>query len=335
MFLQHGIIKGDLSPWLNRKRIDLLVTSTQAEHDYISGESPYGLTSKEVRLTGLPRHDALLRKADALVAREVRDVLIAPTWREYLVGRALKSSTERARNDGFMSSEYATAWQAVLRHPRLRTWAREHGYRLVFMPHPNVQPYLDEFDLPDSVVVARYGVTDVQDAVARSALLITDYSSMAFNFAYLGRPTCYFQFDKAEYDASHTEGPAYYDYDRDGFGPVVKDVDQLLAALERLSADPAEAERYRALTRRTFPVRDGANSARVYEAITQLDNRTPRSSAFLAARPDSWSEVAGSALAVAGVGPQPPHADSAAGEADDREIGVPGAERELAGDLRP
>ena len=38
-FLNHGVIKDDLSGWLNRKPIETFVTSTRQEHASIAGDS--------------------------------------------------------------------------------------------------------------------------------------------------------------------------------------------------------------------------------------------------------------------------------------------------------
>ncbi|MDH2444401.1 CDP-glycerol glycerophosphotransferase family protein [Amnibacterium sp. CER49] len=295
VFLQHGVIKGDLSPWLNRKSIDMIVASTEPEYGFLAGDTPYALTTKEVRLTGLPRHDALRRRSAAMPESAVRDILIAPTWREHLVGKARTSSTDRHRNADFMRSEYAQAWGDVLRSPRLLELARRGGYRIVFLPHPNIQPYLDEFDLPKQIVLGRYGDIDVQDAVIRSAVLVTDYSSMAFNAAYLERPVAYFQFDEREYIANHTEGPGYYDYRTDGFGPVATTADELVAGIESVLEDADVRRRYAEVARRTFPVRDGRNSARVYDAILDLGRPVPRAVAHTRAVPETWAALTGTA----------------------------------------
>jgi hypothetical protein len=60
-FLQHGIITQDLSRWLNKKQLDLFVTSCRREYDSIV-EGDYKFTPREVVLTGLPRHDTLLHR---------------------------------------------------------------------------------------------------------------------------------------------------------------------------------------------------------------------------------------------------------------------------------
>ena len=62
-FLQHGVIKDDLSLWLNQRDIDLFVVSTPAELASVAGDgTSYIVTTKETRNTGLPRFDRLLEK---------------------------------------------------------------------------------------------------------------------------------------------------------------------------------------------------------------------------------------------------------------------------------
>ncbi|RNE59088.1 bifunctional glycosyltransferase/CDP-glycerol:glycerophosphate glycerophosphotransferase [Cryobacterium tepidiphilum] len=286
-FLQHGIIKGDLSPWLNRKNIDFFLTSTKDEYEYISGESPFKFSKKEVRLTGLPRHDALLQKSMEIEPSEVNQVLIAPTWRQYLSGRIISTSV-REQNEQFMESDYAKAWQSLVQSEELREIASKRGLKLVFMPHPNIQPYLGNFAVPDWVETRHYGDVDVQDVVRRTAVMITDYSSIAFNMAYLYRPAVYYQFDKSQYEAEHIEGKGYYEYERDGFGPVSSDLQGVLKGLDSLLSEPKVAEEYAERARRTFPVRDGKNSERVFNAIKDLERPLSFQEGSVRAETDAW-----------------------------------------------
>ncbi|WP_162238279.1 CDP-glycerol glycerophosphotransferase family protein [Agromyces sp. Leaf222] len=284
-FLQHGVIKGDLSGWLNSKPIDTFVTSTPDEYAYLSGAGPYTFTEHEVRLTGLPRFDALSRKADARSGPPL-DIVVAPTWRKSLSTGLAVRSQRHARTDGFMESEFARTWKAFITSPALRELAESRGLRIVFMPHPNLQQYLDEFDLPADIHIARYGDDDVQEIVAGAAVLVTDYSSIAFNLAYLERPAVYLQFDREQYWAEHTERPGYFDYETHGFGPVTDDAAQAIDALA--SVLDGEAPEYAERARRTFPVRDGRNSERVYNAIVSAGTRIPADELVVAAEPDRW-----------------------------------------------
>src|SRR3712207_3441622 len=77
-FLQHGVIKDDLSRWLNHRELDLFVVSTEAERASVAGDgTAYRFSPKEVRNTGLPRFDRLLAKAAAVPEHERDLVLVA------------------------------------------------------------------------------------------------------------------------------------------------------------------------------------------------------------------------------------------------------------------
>ncbi|EAL5848717.1 capsular biosynthesis protein, partial [Campylobacter coli] len=89
IFLQHGVIKDDLSRWLNSKKINLFITSTRAEYDSIANNyNRYKFGKKEVLLTGLARHDVLLKNNKS----DTKQILIMPTWRHYLSGLMIGNS---------------------------------------------------------------------------------------------------------------------------------------------------------------------------------------------------------------------------------------------------
>ncbi|MDR2997541.1 MAG: glycosyltransferase, partial [Microbacterium sp.] len=190
-FLQHGVIKGDISGWLNAKSIQVFVTSTEDEYDYISGDSPFKFGSKEVRLTGLPRFDVLLERAAEVPDAERNLVLVMPTWRDYLVSGMKGASDDRARVEGFEETNYARSISGLLRNEELAVALKAQGKRLVFMPHPNMKPYLRDFDVPGHVELRSYQDTDVREMIIHAAALVTDYSSIAFNAAYLRVPVVY------------------------------------------------------------------------------------------------------------------------------------------------
>ncbi len=273
-FLQHGVIKDDLSRWLNPKQVDLFVTSTPGEYESIAGDgSPYVFTAKEVALTGLPRFDRLHAKAQRITGDACDLILVAPTWRNWLVPPLKPGSQRRVIDSHFFETEYAKAWTAFLRSPELTDLAARTGRTVAFLPHPNIQPVLAKMDLPDSVLRLSFDGADVQEYFARSAVLVTDYSSMAFNAAYMDRPVVYFQFDAQRVMAGgHVGRAGYFQYPRDGFGPVVDDVEAAVASVVDI-ADNGYAPRpeFQSRIEATFPMRDGQCCARVTAAIEDLD----------------------------------------------------------------
>ena len=275
-FLQHGVIKDDLSTWLNVKPIDLFVTSTRAEYHSIADDhNGYVFTTREAILTGLPRFDRL-RRLGAEVAAEQRElVLVAPTWRNWLTSDMDIVSQRRELSPQVLESEFVQQWLAVLTSDRLREVAAEHGAVVGFLPHPNLQPLLQQVALPAWVRPLTFEGNDVQELFARSRVLVTDYSSMAFNSAYVDRPVVYFQFDRDRVlGGEHVGSRGYFDYERDGYGPVVEKAEEAVDAVVAAIRDGLAPDYQRRIAE-AFPDRDGRCCERVTEAVLASTRKAP------------------------------------------------------------
>ncbi|EAJ0340838.1 CDP-glycerol:glycerophosphate glycerophosphotransferase [Campylobacter lari] len=229
IFLQHGVIKDDLSKWLNSKKVNLFITSTKAEYDSIVNDyNRYKFGKKEVVLTGLARHDVLLKNNKS----DTKQILIMPTWRAGIVGN-ITNSSKRGLKENLKQSEYFQKWNSLLNNDNLKKLCELYSYAIVFNPHPNIMPYLKEFNLLSHVKIANQDES-LQVLFCNSSLMITDYSSVAFEMAYLNKPVIYYQFDKEEFFTSHTYQKGYFSYEKNGFGPVVENEENLLKELEIL-----------------------------------------------------------------------------------------------------
>jgi len=292
-FLQHGITKDDLSRWLNIKPIDVFVTATPPEWHSIAGDGPFVFTSRETQLTGFPRHDALLAKRAALSETERDSIVLMPTWRQVLLGASIPGSNARAKGENFASSEYAQQYGALLRSERLRAIAEASGKRIVFMPHPNMKPHLDDFDVPDHVTLLGYDGNDVQSVLARACLVLTDYSSLGFEASFLHIPVVNFQFDAEDFfNGMHIGRRGYFDYERDGFGERVLTVDAAVDAIGAVAANGWQlAEPFASRVARTFTMRDGRSSERVIAAMQATRERGPRPAAPAALATDSDADL--------------------------------------------
>lgn len=269
VFLQHGVIHNDLSRWLNAQPIRIMITTTEAEHRSIVGDgSGYLLSDKEVARTGLPRHDRLLAMSRRLGTDDRRSILIAPTWRQHLLGPQGAGHRRELAAD-LDSSDFLRAWREVLDNADLRRLAERESLELVFLAHPHLEHHVRSDMLPPQTRLVTARNNDLQKVFTHTRLLITDYSSIAFDLAYIGTPVIYYQFDAADFFAGHhTVSPGEFSYIRDGFGPVVMDSGAVVAAASDLLArrSPNLAV-YRRRADETFTFRDGRCSERVYEAI--------------------------------------------------------------------
>ncbi len=264
MQLRHGVCQNDTSRVQNRWFDNASFVATVSEREQKSmTTASYGYSTREVRLTGFPRYD--------LLGGETKKVItLMPTWRAELIdwderGRH-KPSAAAAR------SSFVGMYGALLSDAGFIDRCERAGFRVQVKAHPNLSPVLPLIKA-DSRVRFLDKSTAYREVFAETSLLVTDYSSVAFDFAYLRKPVIYFQFDRAEYFGA-TYGAGYFDCARDGFGPVVSSVEDLrqaiVAAVEsgcRLHAE------YRGRIDAFFAFNDRGNRRRVYEAILDAANR--------------------------------------------------------------
>ncbi|HEB9317276.1 TPA: CDP-glycerol glycerophosphotransferase family protein, partial [Campylobacter coli] len=263
IFIQHGIILNDLSNWLNSRRIDLFITSTKAEYDSIANDyNRYKFGKKEVVLTGLTRHDVLLKNNKS----DTKQILIMPTWRKYLVGNVIPNSGSREKNNNFESSRYYLQWNLLLNNSTLKKLCERYSYTIIFNPHPNIIPYLKDFNIPSYIKIYNQHES-LQELFCKSSLMITDYSSVAFEMAYLDKPVIYYQFDKDEFFKSQWQ-KGYFNYEKNGFGPVAEDEEYLLKELEKLLQNDCKLfDIYKNNIGSTFAFKDGKCCERIYKII--------------------------------------------------------------------
>ena len=255
VFLQHGVIACDnLGLHADVSQMDIFICGAKPEYEFV--KTTFGHPENVVRYTGLARYDALHGHTPK------RDILIMPTWRMYL------SDFDR---DAFMRSDYFTHWDAVLRDPRISALLKENGVRLIFYPHYEMQKFVDCFtDVGENVVIADFNSYDVQQLLIDSSLLITDYSSVFFDFAYMKKPLIYYQFDKDTFFSRHYR-KGYFDYEATGLGDVTLDIDSLIASIEKsVSLGFSPEQKYTERIEDLFILHDTDNCHRIYEAIEAL-----------------------------------------------------------------
>ena len=263
-FLQHGVIQ-DVIPHeafdYGNNPMDCFVVSAARERDFII--ETYGYPESKVPDLGLCRFDNLYISGD----RTEKILLIMPTWRKWLQLQTGDHKTENVKR--FEESEYFNAFLKLLTSEKLLSAMRKHDYRIFFYPHYEMQKYIGAFKGVESDVVSICSKQefDVQDLLIRAGILVTDYSSVAFDFAYMDKPMVYYQFDAERFSSDHFE-KGYFDYETDGFGPVFRDteavVDYITELIEKSSQNPLL---YHARIKEFFGRIDGFNRQRTFEYI--------------------------------------------------------------------
>jgi CDP-glycerol glycerophosphotransferase len=227
----------------------------------------FGLPSDRVVVTGDPRDDVLsqgteqsrVETARALLESTVGPladaglILYAPTWRDGERDPGVPSIEEWRLID-----EYLAASNRVL----------------VLRPHPHgIGDYGAGLRLSDRIrMLAAADQNDVTPVLPAIDLLVTDYSSIAYDFALTSRPIAFLAPDVERYTA--TRG-LYEPYERFSGGTELGSWTELIAMLGRAEAEPEIMDQLRRNSRDLADAhhafRDGRNTERVYgEIVTRL-----------------------------------------------------------------
>lgn len=269
VYLQHGVIKDDLT--MNNGKLTRniygFITSGKAEHDSLL-TFPYGYQEENVWLTGLARYDAIYDCSEG----GGNTIVIAPTWRDYFNFKKWDDKDGLLKdNADFCKTEFYKFYSALLNDQRLLSRMKECGYAGAFRLHPVMIHFAHFFNSNDAFAVETKE-RGYREKIESAALFITDYSSTAFDYAYTYRPCIYAQFDRERFVTGHTYKPGYFDYERDGFGPVCYDYESTVQAIiSAIENGCVMEEKYRKRAEEFFAYRDGKNCERIYNKILEMD----------------------------------------------------------------
>lgn len=265
IFLQHGIINNDLSDWLNKYKVNINMFVTSALNEYDSIVNPdYGYTSNEVKLTGLPRYDKLFKKE-----KLENKILILPTWRSNLTLSVTSGTQNREYNSNFKNSEYFNFYNNLINDERIIEALKKYNYRMKFTVHPSHSAQIKDYKKNDYVDIE--SKINYNHEFMTSKLLVSDYSSVTFDFAYLKKPLIYSQFDHDTFFENQFYDKGYFNHKVDGFGEVTTDYDITVnKIIEYIKNDCKMDKKYLKRIDKFFKYHDDKNCERVYNEIKKL-----------------------------------------------------------------
>ncbi len=228
----------------------------------------YPLTYNDIWVTGLPRHDFIMRKEKKLPFDMLEEM---NSLRTELKGRKLILFAPTFRNDsddGYYdySAKEKKQLYKLLKDNNAVLGIREHMA-------DSTNSYSNELRSKDIIDLSSAKFPNIEILYRLADILITDYSSCFIDFMLTGKPMLSFAYDLDNY--SEEERGFFYDIDMVFPGKICKDFDSLHKNLGKLLVDPvANRDTYYDFKRRIFfDYVDDQNSKRLVDKVKEIINK--------------------------------------------------------------
>lgn len=263
--VQHGMSVQKIAIAQNRLRDNIKLYFCASKYELENLNRPvYDYAGRDIlKLTGVPRYDGLIND-------DKRQILITPTWRMQAAVPVTKNEgVARDYNPLFKESSYYKVYNSLINDERLIEAAKKYNYRILYVLHPIVSPQAEDFDRNDYVdIVPATGDMSYEKVFRESSLMVTDYSGVQFDFAYMRKPLVYLHHDDIP---QHYEEGTFH-YDTMAFGEICRNNDELIDTLiEYMKNDCVMKEEFKRRADDFFEFDDHENCKRIYEVMINYE----------------------------------------------------------------
>ncbi len=226
----------------------------------------YDYKKENIALTGLARYDGL-------VNHDRKQILITPTWRKELANLGI-GYIRKAYNRQFKNSEYFRVYNELINDQKLIDCAKANGYKIIYLLHPAVSAQVEDFTHNDDVeIIQATSNMSYEKILTESSLMVTDYSGVQFDFAYMRKPVIYYHPDVLP--PHYEEGG--FQYESMGFGPICRSHEAIVESLcEAMNRQCQNEDQYIQRADDFFAYQDHDNCRRIYESVREYMDKRKR-----------------------------------------------------------
>lgn len=262
--IQHGLSVQYIPNLVNRINDNLkgfFLASEVEKENLTNKEYAYEGYEDILHVTGSPRYDGLKNN-------DQRQILITPTWRNYLATPVVNISSGRVYNKNFKNSDYFKIYNSLINNKNLIKAAEKYNYKIIYLLHPCTSPQMEDFDQNENVeLLAATEDLNYEKILTESSLMVTDYSGVQFDFAYMYKPIIYFH--PTELPPSYDEGA--YKYETMSLGEIVRSNEELVITLCEYMKNNCEIKsEYKKRIDKFFKYHDNNNCQRIYDITSKI-----------------------------------------------------------------
>ncbi|WGZ42832.1 CDP-glycerol glycerophosphotransferase family protein [Mammaliicoccus lentus] len=168
-------------------------------------------------LTGLARFDNVLKNRGNSIVNE-ESLLIMPTWRK---------DQDLLSKDKFLETDFYNIYNSLLKNHEFISFCKNKNIKINFYLHKNFQKFSSLFN-NEHVNIIREEECSVSRLLETNKVLITDYSSVALDFALMHKKVVYYRPKGLFTEETFNENAKLLP------GRIVEDVTELIVELKSL-----------------------------------------------------------------------------------------------------
>ncbi len=264
--LAHGLTIQRIAQYQNRVFDNTVLYFFASKYEVLNvSHEIYDYYDKNaLQLTGHARYDGLINN-------DKKIILITPTWRRGITTGKAKKGATYSHSNSFKNSEYYKIYNSLINDRRLIETAQKYGYKIVYLLHPAMSAQLEDFEKTDGVdIIAATSDISYEKILTESSLMVTDYSGVQFDFAYMKKPLVYYHPD--------TLPPQYESggliYETMGFGPICTNHEEIISSLcSYIKNQCIMEDMYKKRVDDFFQYSDNNNCARIYEKVIEFQHK--------------------------------------------------------------
>ncbi len=242
-------------PFLNYVNEPSLILALSKETQEIFAQA-FRIDKDKVLITGYPRNDILLQNVSTEKKdSQIKKVIYMPTFR------------------GLVNSDFDLFLQYGFNIDKLDAFLSKENMQLYIKLHPFNQPFntlIAKLEQSKNIFFLAHDA--IYEIISGYDMLITDYSSIYFDYLLLDRPIIFAPFDKEAY--LQKDRKFYFNYEEVTPGPKAMNWDEVMQQLRIFNKSPHNYEDERKLIKDRFHTyQDDQSIQRVYEAILNIVNK--------------------------------------------------------------
>lgn len=254
-FSRLGKVGGPSSRSKNHKNYTKAIVSSEDIRKHYA--EAFGISEEKVIATGVPRTDIFFDE-------EYKDTRIKELYDKY---PKLKNKKTILFAPTFRGSGQGTAHYNFdkLNINKMRQ-ALGNEYIMIMKLHPFIKDSITITEENSDFIIDLSNEREINDLLFISDIMITDYSSVCFEYSLLNKPMIFFTYDLEEYIESRD---FYYPFETFVPGPIVRSTDEIIDIITNNNFDLKRVEEFK---NKFFSNLDGKSTKRVVDMLINIPN---------------------------------------------------------------